>query len=330
MNSRSIGALGALLLLGVPALAAPAAPAGGRNDPGSLLVFPEVDGRPGRMTFLTVTNTNGDPQDGTVSVHFNDVDGETCLKHDALEVLTPYDTVTVISGAHAPSTQRGFCFAYARAGAAAVDFDHLTGQVMILDGLLASEYSLNALVFQGLTGAGNPTDVDGDGIRDLNGVEYQAAPDQIAIPRFLGQYPPGMNVGFGEDLVLIGLTGTKFTTSVDFLVFNDNEEVFSASYTFDCWERVPLTQISGVFQNSFLANFTNHDPGEILGMPNFEAGWMLLDGGVASSTTTSVSDPAFLAVLIERERLSSADLPYTIGEQTNGDLLPTNLAGDGN
>lgn len=316
-------ALGLVLTLSSVGFAAPQA--AGRNDPGSLLIFPEIDARPGRMTFLTVTNTKG--TGNNISVHFVYVDGTTCLKHDANALLTPFDTLTVITGAHAPSTQRGFCYAYARQGGIPITYNHLIGSVMILDGTQSAEYGMNAMVFRGLTTEGTTTELDGDGIRDLNGIEYEAAPDRIAIPRFLGQLQNGGDQ-YGADLVFVGLTGTRFTTSVDMLIFNDNEEVFSSEWTFGCWDRVPLLQISGVFSNDFLRLGTNHNPNEIIGMPGQESGWILLNGGVASSPTKSVTDPAFLAVLVERGRLSSSDLPFTIGFQTNGGLLSASNNGN--
>jgi len=302
-----------------------------RNDPGSLLIFPEYDARPGSLTFLTVTNTSSDSVDGSVRVHFNYVDGETCLKADAWETLTPRDTVTFLTQNHAPNHGRGFCFAYARGMTAPspTDFDHLIGSAVVLDGTTGSQYSINALVYEGRTGHGNPTDVDGDGVRDLDGLEYGMAPDKIAIPRFFGQPDPSTGGGFPHaELVFVGMTGTQFDTTVNFLIFNDNEEVFSSQHTFGCWGRVPLTDISGVFSNDFLRDHTNHDPGEILGWSAFEAGWFEMDGGSASSNTTTIPDPAFLAALIEVDRLSSAALPFTIGEQPNGDLLPSSLSGD--
>ncbi len=296
-----------------------------RNDPGSLMIFPEYDSRQGSYTFLTVTNVN--PSE-SVRVHFNFVDGEDCGTNNAFETLTPRDTITFYSTALSPTPGRGFCYAYARSitNASAIDFDYLIASQITLDGLSGSEYQINALMFEGKTGEGNPTDLDGDGRRDMDGAEYGATPDRIAIPRFFGQIE-----GKGQaraELILIGLTGTKFDTTVDFLIYNDNEEVFSSQHTFDCWDRVPLLSISGAFSNDFLANFTNNDPGEIQGFPVFESGWFVMNGAVANSTAATVGQPAMLAVLVEVSRLSSASLPYTIGEQTNGQLLSQSVSGN--
>ncbi|MFT7485924.1 MAG: hypothetical protein ACI9F9_001776 [Candidatus Paceibacteria bacterium] len=296
-----------------------------RNDPGSLLIFPEYDSRQGSYTFLTVTNVNTSE---SVRVHFNYVSGETCLKFDAMETLTPRDTVTFFSRNHSPTEGRGYCFAYARgmSSGSPIDFDFLIASQITLDGTTGSQYQINAMVFEGKTGHGNTTDMDSDGHRDLDGVEYAPAPDRIAIPRFFGQIP-----GSGQpraELILIGLTGSKFDTVAGFLIYNDNEEVFSAQHTFDCWDRVPLSTISAAFNNDFLKNATNNDPGEIQGFPAFEAGWFVVNGEVANSTSTSISQPALLATMVEVGRLSSASLPFTIGEQTNGQLLPLTNSGN--
>ena len=322
MTTRIIAALALLACL------APSARAD-RNDPGSLLIFPEVDNRPGSITIITVTNirTGGDD----IRVHFNYIDESDCSKDDAITRLTPRDTFSAISYAHAPSHQRGYCFAYALGSSGGpIDADYLIGSVLILDGVNKAEYSMNALVFEAQTGDGNPTDLDSDGIRDLNGLEYSQAPDRIAIPRFLGQDQQNPGASIRAELIMIGLTGGRqFHTAVDFLIYNDNEEAFSSSYTFDCWTRVPLLQISGAFGRQFLL-FTDNDEDEVVGLPDWESGWIELDGGVAWSTAASFNDPAILAVLVELDRLSSASLPFTLGSQSNGDLLPSSIFGDNN
>ena len=322
-----------LVLLGLSA----SAQAGGQK-PGSLLVFPEYDNRPGSLTLLTVTNTNGDFQQvsgtqlaGSVNVHFLYVNGDNCTQQNAFEALTPHDTVTLVTGAHSPDPGRGYVYAYARGtqNPAPITFEHLAGSSVIVDGYSGSVYSMQPIVFHGMTEEGTTTDLDSDGIRDLNGLEYSQAPDKTVIPRFFGQAGGPEDAQFWSELVLINLTGGRaFTTSVDFLIFNDNEQAFSGEYTFYCWERVGLRYLSGAVLNSFLRNATNQDPGEVIGMPALEAGWILLDGGVANSTATSISDPAVLAGLVELGRISSAQLPFAVGEQPNGDLLPSSIFGD--
>ncbi len=130
--------------------------------------------------------------------------------------------------------------------------------------------------------------------------------------------------------VLLGLSGgAVFQTVVDFLIYNDNEEVFSAQRQFQCWERVPLDTISSVFTNEFLKT-TDHALNEPLGATARESGWIHLDGSVAFSTVEQIDDPAIYAVLVERvsRGAGAADLPFECGSQCNGTLWPNGPLGD--
>lgn len=315
--------------------------ASGRN-PGSLLLYPEFDNRQGELTLLTVTNTNddftplaGNPNlaKGSVYAHFlyiGRVGNQSglnllCEEFDRTELLTPNDTITLITSAHNPQQEQGFVYVKAEnVQREAVVHNWLIGNVMTISGLNSFEFSVNPFVYQGI-GDGAITDLDGDGNCDLDGVEYSESPDQILVPRFLGQGGP-----YTSELILIGLTGgSKFLTTVDFLIYNDNEEVFSSEYTFLCWDRVPLLNISLLFNNTFLANNTNDDPAEVVGAVNIESGWFSVDGALADSTAASFSDPAVLAVLIEKVAdKGAADLPFEMGLQNNGDLFPRSIFGD--
>jgi hypothetical protein len=130
---------------------------------------------------------------------------------------------------------------------------------------------------------------------------------------------------------VIDLTGgPAFTTVLDFEIFNDNEEAFSAEHSFSCWDRISLSDLSGVFDQDFLAGGTNHDPEEIMGQNTTEAGWMRIDGDIAFSSVRTIDDPAFLAVLIESVMADRyvADLPFFRCSQDNGALLPRTQQGD--
>ncbi len=308
-----------------------------RRRGASLLVFPEYDNRPGQVTVVTVTNTSNEQG---VRAEFTYRSGLTCAPFTRLEELTPNDTFSAVTGAHYPTTGQGYLTVAARCPESTerVVFNHLVGNELVLDGFEGAFYSLNALDFRGIgldadgvpggtSGCGFPlTDLDGDGLLDLDGMEYDPAPDQILIPRFLGQSPERTS-----HLVLLDFTGRHFTTRVDLLVYNDNEEVFSAQHTFQCWDRLPLSAISSVFNQDYLANATAQDPLEVLGDPSMESGWIRLDGGLAQSGNgTQVEDPAFYAVLVdlwEVDHLMSA-LPFERCSQENGALLSGSLDGD--
>jgi hypothetical protein len=203
-------------------------------------------------------------------------------------------------------------------------FNYLLGQSMTLEGISSFSYALNTVNFRGI-GDGQFADCDEDAHRDLDGCEYDPAPEKILIPRFLGQ-----SESVRSELLLINLTGgVAFTNLLFFEIFNDNEEMFSAQHAFRCWKRVPLTSISNAFTNSFLANATNDNPNEVLGLPAQESGWIRIDGQLATSSAASITDPAFYAVLVERrEGRAVSSLPFEDCTQTNGSLLPTSVFGD--
>jgi hypothetical protein len=287
--------------------------------PGSLLLYPEFDNREGTVTVLTITNTATDVGDIQVEFVYIGRYGEShhdiqCEEFNRTEVLTDNDTITLLTEFHNPQQEQGFVYAFARETVATpIVHNWLIGNVMTVDGLDAFEYSINPVSYEGFAG-----DLNGNGLRDLDGSEYEESADELLFPRFLGQ---------GEmrksELILIGLTGgARFETTVDFLIYNDNEEVFSSEYTFQCWERVKLKDISGIFENDFLRDWTNNDPQELYGAPMIETGWFRMDGALASSTSTTLAEPAVYGVLVEKiGNRGAADLPFESGLNDSGKLF---------
>jgi len=312
------------------------------RKPGSLLIFPEFDNRVGDITEFTVTNTNTDltydPRtnlpSGTIRVHFVyvgrfDSAGQPihCLEVDREVTLSPGDSYTFLTRTHNPQQQQGFMYAFAQhpTSGQAISFNHLIGSALFINGINAIDYSTNPVCLESPKEFGSSTDIDGDGNRDLDGLEYRKLPDEILIPRFLTT-----GGALRSELVLLGLSGgAQFDTIVDFVIYNDNEEVFSAQHQFRCWERAPLDTLSGIFTQSFLAT-TNHAVNEPLGAPGRESGWMQLDGSVAFSHVEQIDDPAIYAVLVERvaRGAGASDLPFEAGTQGNGSLWPNGPFGD--
>ncbi len=296
-----------------------------RTQPASLLLFPEFDSGPGQVTLLTISNINRHYIDGNVRVEYRYIDGTSCLEANRTELLSPNDTITVTSFAHTGNTNKGYMYAYAVDNfGRAISYNYLIGAAIRFDGIGGLDYDMNAFTWRAIPPWKALTDLDNDGIRDLNAFEYEPTPDVIMIPRFMGQ-----SITTRGSLLLVALSGgIQFNTTINLQIFNDNEDPFSAQYTFHCWAKVPLLNISNMFSNSLL-HASDDAPEEVLGDPNTETGWIRLDGFRASSTNTVINDPAFLAVLIEnRGAFSSADLPFELCTQTNGDLLPTALNGD--
>ncbi len=245
-----------------------------RGEPGSLLLMPEYDNRPGTLTLLTVTNTATDAYD--ICVRFFYISAEDCNHFTRDVVLTPRDTLSVLTNVHNPNNDRGFVYIYA------CDIDHpdipishnyLVGTCMTLDGTGASQYSLDPFVFEAIW-----PDVGSDDVRDFDGVEYEQAAGELLFPRFLGQNYDSPDT----ELILINLTGTReFTTEVALEVWNDNSDKLSDWYTFHCWDRVRLADVSEFFENEFLRAQTQHDADEILGETGWESGWFSIDGQLA-------------------------------------------------
>ncbi len=317
---------GSALLLGL-ALAGTAT-AGGRN-PASLLLYPEFDNRAGDVTVLTVTNV--DTADVLVEFKYIGVRGIEgvpldCAEFNRQATLTGNDTLTLITNFHNPNQEQGFVYVFARneAGEPVVR-NVLIGNQLVVNGIQAFDYSLNPVAFSGM-GPSN-----GNGLLDLDGQEFEGAPDELYVPRFFGQNHPQQPSPFNSELILISLSGgQQFDTTVDFLVYNDNEDQFSTEYTFHCWDKVPLNQISNVFTSWFLLNFTNQDPAEVIGAPPaIEAGWFRFEGALASSTTTTIQNPSVYGVLVERASgIGVSDLPWeSVAQRTNGKLFPRSLDG---
>ena len=294
----------------------------GRN-PASLLLYPEFDHSAGRATFVTVTNTNPDPVVGQVLVELVFIDATSsasaCLEQNQTELLTPNDTLTIRTNDLAPGFQRGYIYIFAKdQQGRAISYNWLIGDLVLADGFASLDYSLRPRGFASSRTMRQPTDVD------LDGIEYEQAPDKIVVPRFLA---PSALVD--SSLVFVNLTGGReFTAILDFLLYNDNEEPFSAQHAFRCWRKSRLLEVNMAFSQSFLAA-TGDSANEILGQSTQESGWMEIDGRMAYSSNTSIDDPAILAFLVERTAAGAgAEESFEVGTQANGDLLPLGPAGD--
>lgn len=288
------------------------------QEPGSLLLYPAFDNRLGNVSVITVTNAAGGGN--PISVDFSYVGAfdssgisTTCREESLLEPMTPNDTFSVLGSSHVPTYEQGFLYIFATdAEGKPIVHNYLIGNVMILTGFTSRDYSINAVSFRGLS-----DDVNGNGLRDLDGVEYQESTKLVLIPRFLGQ-----SATFNSELVLIGLSGgPEATTVVDIFAYNDNEELYSTQALFRCWRRVELSAISAIFSNNFLQNVTNHDPGEIQGAPAVESGWMRILGNVASVGEEVIEAPAIFAVLLEGVGSKAVGtLPFGVGANSKGQL----------
>jgi hypothetical protein len=295
---------------------------------GSLLLFPFFDNTRGAVQAFTVTNTSADASVRIEYVYINETD---CLEFNRTRTLTPNDTVTTLSNLDNPNMARGYLYVFAKnAAGQAITFNNLAGATVVST-VNAGLYEAAPIVFQGLTASNASTDTDSDGLRDLNGTEYSRTPDELIVPRFFGAASNQLS-GTGSSTPTISLInlsgGASFTAIVDFLVYNDNEEVFSAQTSFSCYKRMPLAAVNSVFTSSFLAS-TNDDDSE--SVEGIEMGWYRLDGRIAFSSTSTYNDPAIIAAHLDILDGSSAGvLPYGVGEQSNGDLVVLGPSTDNN
>ncbi len=292
-------------------LVAPATLADGRN-PGSALIYtvhrsglPNNGGGGGGVPFFTVisvTNTNVQPATpssfgGSTLVHYEyanvtaNPNGDPCRPlgcniFNRRELLTPADTLSVMTGCHnaaASPGQEGYLVISAEDPAqfgVAWGHDYLLGSEMVLSAS-GVVYSINAVPFEARVAEGHDTDVNGNGQLDFDDNEYEGVPDHLYVDSFIALA--------GSQLALLNLTGddTDINT-VSFTVWNDNEFPLSATKQFNCWFDVPLATLSPLFTENFLQNSTPHDTDELdvrcTGTGLYETGWARIDS-IAVRTT---------------------------------------------
>jgi len=291
MNAlRCVAAATALLGL------APEAMADGRK-PGSLLIYPvhrsgvEQDW----FSIVCVTNTNPQPQTpttfgGGTSVHFqyfnvvrnpaNPFQPLNCVDFDRLRYMTPADTLCVLTECDNATTgggQQGYLVVKATDPAyfnKPWAFDYLVGNEMVVNASGAI-YSVNAIPFRAgnQVGVGQSTDLNGNGRCDLDGMEYEMAPDQLYMPSYVALVD--------SQLCLVNLTGDpRDLNTVYMSIWNDMEVPMSATVLFNCWFDRPLTEVSPAFKESFLQLLPN-DPKELDidcdNVGDLETGWAIID-----------------------------------------------------
>jgi hypothetical protein len=297
--------IASLALLGAASIA-PSALADGR-EPGSVLIYPIQRSsllNPGVFNVVSVTNTNR-AGSGETDVHFEYVNVTTspspflfanCNIADRVETLTPADTLSVLTSCHNGGTDvQGYLVVSAR-NPNLVDtywsFNHLIGSEQVVSAG-GGMYSLNALPFKAIGAQGTDTDLDQDGLRDFDGSEYEGIADELYIDSYIG--------AVSGDLVLLTFLGGEYLVNVNFIIYNDDEFQLSGQYSFSCWTRTPLAQISGFFTEQGLSTTAN-DEGELDitcdGEEDFNTGWAIVRPTTALSITSpNVSNPAVLGAL---------------------------------
>ena len=131
----------------------------------------------------------------------------------------------------------------------------------------------------------------------------------IAVSHFLTSVSLRQGRGGNVKCECRSLANAGVTTTAGLLIYNDNEEVFSADYSFQCWRRVPVLSVSGAFADFFL-RASNQNPSEVEGAPFLESGWFDIKGLTASSTQGSTENPPILGMLVDIAPVGTAELPF--------------------
>ena len=229
---------------------------------GSVLVFPYIDGP---INLISITNTYknrtilpNNQMRGTIRVHFQYVDGDDCLVLNRVEVLTPGDITTFLTANHAPGFTHGWLYVYAEdfETGRPIDFDYLTGDALWIDPSINLMHDVSAIAFRsGAEESGAPigrttgnawafADLDADGKLDFDDREYERMPKTHYLPTFLQQ-----SLAVQDELVLASPLGRDFEVVLNALVFNNDEDMFSANIRFTCWDVLKLTEVSMISKN---------------------------------------------------------------------------------
>lgn len=278
-----------------------------RREPASMLIFPLYDAGKRGFSIHCVTNTDTTPAGfgqagGTTNVMFEyvmaDIDSDplhplSCGIVDRVETLTPADTLCVTSICHVPNVSEGYLVVTAQDPFQfKTDWSHnyLVGSEFVIT-FSGAVYTINAYGVKSPIPKGQPTDVSPtDGLRQLNGAEYDAVSDRLIIDNVLA-------IG-RQDLILINLTGKPAANNtVRFDIWNDNEYPLSTVINFNCWFESAIDTVSPVFDQDFLANLPN-DPTELDtncdGVGEWETAWAFIDSINVSSAQGHVANDGAL------------------------------------
>jgi len=252
------------------------------HRPGSLLIYPVIDVASATDTIVCVTNVNKDDRFvqntnikyGAVTARFFYVIlfPSGCTIFDDSVDLTPGDTFAVSVRTHLglQGDIKGWLYVIAAdiEGGGAIDFDdELSGAQTEFSGLIGEEmvvqgaphmylYALPALSFKAVSDDARRnrqgydfTDENNDGEADFDGdEEYQKFPKVLSQPTFLEQSLN--NSALQDELVLftpIFQVGNRI--DLNSFWYNNNEDARSRTFSFTCWTRLRIRNISSYTQN---------------------------------------------------------------------------------
>ncbi len=271
--------LGAALLSALPANAQPL-----QMQPGSALVFPLVDNRPGNGTMISVTNLLDDDRQcsgrgarkGDVLLSYVFVNGTTMQSFERFEYLTPGDTLSVLADVLVPELEVGYLvvMAYDAADSArAIQYDYLLGGAIIAQAGPNFMFSYTPYAFEGrpireTSDPCNPirTDIDNDGTPDFDGAEYSKFPREVVIESFIEER--GI---FGNTLTLLTTCAPDHTAEIRSVLRNNEGTRYYDIFEFSSWWTGSLSEVSN-FASSLRGNEYE------LGYRDIETGWASFRG----------------------------------------------------
>ncbi len=304
-----------LLILGAvsPSVAQP-----NLGGPGSVLIYPVFDARPGIRTCISVTNTNQSYvrcghgfREGDICLFYYYFSATTCTVFDRTEELSPGDTVTVVVDQHNPNFVNGFLVIQATDPATQlpIDFDFLTGSATIASAtaqgaLDNGKWTYLAYAFEGI--AANPNGSDDCGRKivtmtsnfNFDGTDYTTFPDEVILEHFEGEGTPLTQPGNYKGTLYL-MNSSRLTANVSMAAWNNNSVPVTRNFsTSPCLEEYQLTDLSPALTQVNLA--VGYNPSELRGI---STGWLRLN---------STSPQAGL-LGVYRERLAAGAARYIAG-----------------
>jgi len=284
----------AVLAFALTASDAARAQVGAHARPGSALFFPVYDAQENATTVVTVTNTNSSKvscgngfRNGDVFVHYTFYDSEECLEIDKGVLLTPGDTITILTGQFVPDPTVGWLWveAWDPEAQEAIDFDFLIGSAIVVktgsetDFLWSyTPYSFRSLVSECEGDEASDcgfcfTDIDDNGIddADFDGVEYEQFPGAVFLDMFFAENEEMTNNIF---LMVPAGIGGDDTFDLAMNIWNNAEDRASNTDIIRCWlGDIPLSELTRQVEEDRLGG----DPEELVdpetGDPVF-TGWI--------------------------------------------------------
>ena len=262
--------------------------AASQHEPASVLVFPWFESADARDTILSVTNTNLDRNPcagsefrvGDVLVRYIYFDGDRSEipEFSRFELLTPGDTLSVLTSRHDPSHERGFVIVMAidpDDWFLPISYDHLVGSARIVDRVRDGVWEYTPYAFQAIPETADEcapaiADVDGDGAVDFDGIEYEKFPNRLVLDSFFEES------GRATNQIAFMTTGdTALSAEVDLLFWNNRGQKFSRSFRFTRSWSGRLSDISVIAEH--LAGDTQEFEAKQLGWIEIR-GTRLVDG----------------------------------------------------